>query len=195
MVKAMRQRLNPVLAVQQLLLGCVRTADVLVDATAGNGKDTLFLAQNSPADAHIYSFDIQETALVNTAAQLQRHGLEHKVRLVHDSHAVLFQYLSVPIDAAVFNLGYLPGGDKSVTTCSDSTLAAVEQVLDLLKPGGRLGIVAYPGHCEGRRENQLLHDYLCALPAAAVSVFCTKMINHGGNVPVGYIVEKIRGIG
>lgn len=98
----------------------IRPGDCVVDATIGNGNDTLKLCQLVGETGKVYGFDIQEKALKNTASLLQKNGWNNAV-LLHVSHAAISEFIKEKIQAAVFNLGYLPGGDHSVTTCTDET--------------------------------------------------------------------------
>ena len=186
------QVVNVVYVAHCLLKNKLTGASNIVDATAGKGKDTLFLAQNSGLDAEIWAFDIQESALDVTKRLLEQHHVSNKVRLILDSHANIHQYIKKPIDIAMFNLGYLPGGSHDVATHSSSTLEAVEQVLRLLNHGGLLSLVAYPGHEEGQRENTLLQQVFSGLPTRCFTVSKWEMINHFNKPPIFYLIEKVR---
>ncbi|MEG6585646.1 class I SAM-dependent methyltransferase [Dendrosporobacter sp. 1207_IL3150] len=168
------------------------TALNIVDATAGNGKDTLFLAKNSCEDAVVFSFDIQQEAIHNTEILLKKHRLDYKVRLILDNHANLSNYIKAPIDAAVFNLGYLPGGNHEFTTNTTSTMTAMKQVVERLALGGMVSIIAYPGHSAGFEEHTVLRQYLSDLPSSIYTVGCWEMINHVKSPPVLYLIEKVR---
>lgn len=183
---------NAVEAAQRLLLPYLAQARAVVDATAGNGKDTLFLAQNTSPQTLVWAFDIQAAALQQTRAVLAAAGVAAKVRLIQDSHARLGSVLAHPVDAVMFNLGYLPGGNQQITTRPETTLAAVEQAAALLNPGGLITIVAYPGHEPGRREDQLLRPFLAALPQQRFAVACFRMLNQIHHPPLLYAVEKRR---
>lgn len=175
-----------------LLAERVRTARLLVDATAGNGEDTLFLARLSPADACVFAFDIQQRALDETARKLAEASLTDKVTLVLDDHARLQQYIAGGIEVAVFNLGYLPGGDHAVTTTAATTLAALAALVELLAPGGMAAIAAYPGHAAGCEEETRLRAFLSALPRGDFTACRYAMINHAPVAPVLYVLEKVR---
>lgn len=173
-----------------LLRDRLAAARVAVDATCGNGHDTLYLARYSPAAAVVWAFDIQQEALAAAAARLEADGLAAKVSLVGACHSHLGRYVSGPVDVAMFNLGYRPGGDHAVTTTTPTTLAALRQALDLLAAGGLVSVVAYPGHAAGREENAAVAEYLAALPAKEFSAVRWQALNQKGEPPVLYIVEK-----
>lgn len=100
----------------------------------------------------MYAFDVQKDAVERSRARLEEAGLLDRVRLIHDGHERVLSHVQEPVDAAVFNLGWLPGGDKRFTTRVDTTLQALKGCLELLKPGGLMTICAYPGHEEGELE-------------------------------------------
>lgn len=184
---------NAVVMAQRLLTRTLASASCVVDATAGNGKDTLFLAGNTPESAVVWAFDIQAQALHKTQQLLVKHQLDHKVRLVADSHAHIASYLNKPVDAAMFNLGYLPGGDHALSTVSATTLQALAQVLQLLGTSGIVTICTYPGYADGRQELAAVHAYLNSLSQTNFTVGCWSMVNQKNSPPVLYIIEKIRG--
>lgn len=186
------QILNPVSVAHKLIQEQVYRAEILVDVTAGKGNDTLYLAENSLATAKIYAFDIQELALRCTKEKLQEKGLERKVTLILDNHANVKQYILRGVDVAIFNLGYLPGGNHELTTTIDTTMPAIEAMLQLLNVGGVVAITAYPGHESGKREYHYLIDFLSNLPVKNYTVSCWSMINHASTAPVVYLIEKVR---
>jgi tRNA1(Val) A37 N6-methylase TrmN6 len=181
---------NAVKMAQQLLLPRVRTADLLIDATAGNGNDTLFLAVNSQLEAKIFAFDIQPAALEKTNELLASHNVAGKAQLLLTDHAHLAQYIDRQIDVAMFNLGYLPGQDHNITTKPASTLSALTAVLRLLSIGGVVSIVVYPGHLTGKLEAQLLLEFLPSLAQKVFSIGCWQMMNQIHNPPLLYIIER-----
>jgi hypothetical protein len=174
----------------RLLADRLSTALVAVDATCGNGHDTLFLASRSPAEAAIWAFDIQPAALAVTADKLAAAGLAGKVRLIEACHSRLGEHIAGPIDVAILNLGYLPGGDHAATTLAATTLGALGQILERLVPGGLVAVVAYPGHPAGFAENEAVAEYLAALPPRQFAVASWQALGRLGRPPVLYIVEK-----
>lgn len=132
----------------------LREGDLAVDATAGNGHDTVFLAGLVGATGKVIAFDVQEQAIASTRQRLAAAGLLERVELVHGSHALICEHAAAASAAAVmFNLGYLPGGDHEVITRTEETLQALEAAAGVLRPGGVLTIVCYPGHAGGDEES------------------------------------------
>lgn len=183
---------NAVIMAQRFIGPKLAASSLVIDATAGNGKDTLFMASNTPSSAMVWAFDIQQQALSKTHQLLARFGLETKVRLVLDDHAHIPDHISQPVDAAMFNLGYLPGGDHTVSTCPDTTIDAISHTIQLLRPGGVITVVTYPGYTPGRLEDQAVQKHLAGLNQNQLAVACWSMVNQKNNPPILYIIEKIR---
>lgn len=163
-----------------------------VDATAGNGNDTLFLAKCVGNTGRVFSFDIQKMALAKTTELLQSNGFSHNVTLINDGHEKMIEYINQPVDAIVFNLGYLPGGDHSITTNPDSTIEAVKAGLSLLKPGGILCIVVYTGHLGGEEEQEALESFMETLDK---KIYCSAKLYFMNRIKAPYLilVEKSSG--
>jgi hypothetical protein len=187
----MSQVANSVTMAQRLLADRLANARCAVDATVGNGKDALFLARNTPAATEIWAFDIQQAALDATAGLLAEHDLASRVRLVLDCHSHVARYVPGPIDIAMFNLGYLPGGSHAVTTVAATTVAAVGEVLRLMGADGLLTIVTYPGHAAGLIEDGAVREVLTALPQQSFAVGGWSLLNQRNQPPRLYIVEKV----
>lgn len=176
--------------------------DIVVDFTMGNGHDTLFLAKRAK---QVYAFDIQSAAVENTMQRLKQEGyspclltLEEAahvrskpgIYLIKDSHALCRQYLPY-FKAGIFNLGYLPGKKHETTTLAGSTLTALKDALDLLKSGGRLVLVVYPGHAAGKEESQVLDQFVRALDGHDYQVMTMNMTNKHLS-PYLIVIEKVR---
>ena len=162
--------------------------DTVIDATCGNGHDTLFLAELVP-DGKVYSFDIQEIALLNAK---DKTSAFHNIKYILDSHARVDKYVNSKISAAMFNLGYLPSGDKSITTKKDSTLEAIDKMFDLLKIGGRIIIVVYHGHDAGKEEKEALETHLQQYDQTHAQVLRYEFMNFKNNAPFLLVVEKLK---
>lgn len=140
---------------------CLKAGGWAVDATVGNGHDTLFLAHLVGSGGRVDGFDIQGDAIANTRRQTA--GLP-QVHLHHLSHEKMGEHLAGPVDAVMFNLGYLPSGDKSVITHPSSTLPALETAAQILGGGGILTVVVYPGHEGGSAEAEAVEQWFKNLP-------------------------------
>lgn len=128
----------------------VRAGDVVVDATVGNGHDTVFLAGLVGETGTVIGFDVQEAALAKTRGRVPV-ALRNAVELHGLGHERMTEVVQTPVKAVMCNLGYLPGGDKALITQAETTVSALRQALALLAPGGIVTVVVYTGH-EGARE-------------------------------------------
>ncbi|MFB6277882.1 MAG: class I SAM-dependent methyltransferase [Salinibacter sp.] len=167
-----------------------------IDATVGNGHDTLFLVQEVGPGGRVVGFDVQPDALTATRERIQSRGPEasDRLRLVHAGHETMASHLCADdlgaVGAIMFNLGYLPGGDHSVTTKPATTRRALAASLELLRPGGVLTIVAYPGHEGGEAEAKAVADWTASLPEDDVLALSYRFPNQTGDPPRLYAVEK-----
>ncbi len=131
--------------------------DLALDATAGNGHDTLFLARQVGPGGRVFAFDLQPTALERTRQRLREQSLLERVTLHQAGHERMKELLPGEawgrLSAVMFNLGYLPGSDKGLVTLPETTLPALEQALAALRPGGLLSVLAYRGHPGGKEES------------------------------------------
>jgi len=168
----------------------VAEGDTVVDATAGNGNDTIFLAKRTGSSGQVYAFDIQDEALTVTEERLKQCNLLARVTLVKAGHEELARHVSNPVSVIMYNLGYLPGSNKQVTTDYSSTLASLKQALTLLKPGGVITIVLYPGHDAGRIEKEKLLAFCEAIPSSEYAVLYSSLVNQAGNPPELIIIQK-----
>ncbi|PTQ51544.1 MAG: SAM-dependent methyltransferase [Hydrogenibacillus schlegelii] len=160
----------------RILDRALRPGDRAVDATAGSGRDTVFLAERVGPSGVVYAFDIQPEALERARRRLERRGLANVRWFMHD-HAELPRFVPPGIAAAVFNLGFWPEGRPDLTTRTPTTLAAVKAALALLRPGGVLTVIAYPGHPEGAREAEALERFFAVLPHPAYHVYTFRRMN------------------
>ena len=183
--------LLPALAfARQLIEGRLKNGGRALDGTAGNGRDTLFLAQLAGRSGKVWAFDIQAQALSNTAGLLRENGVEGQVELIAASHADLADYVREPLDAAMFNFGYLPGGDKTVTTTADSSVRAMQTAAALLAEGGLLPAVVYSGPPAGRAEAAASEQWEAALPQEQYQVLHYRFTNQRNHPPQLLAIEK-----
>ena len=174
---------------KQFILNHLGEGDIAVDFTMGNGHDTEFLSKTVGDRGHVYAFDVQELALASTAAHLEKAGCPQNYTLILDSHHRVKQYVEGPIRAGMFNLGYLPGSDKSVTTMRETTMPAIEAAVDLLDHGGVLLVAVYPGHAEGEAEGKMVLDYFATLDRHVICCTLIKIVNSPTS-PFFIVVEK-----
>lgn len=161
-----------------------------IDATAGNGNDTLFLARLAGPRGKVYAFDIQPLALKNTRLLLEQNGYEDRVHLLLAGHEEMERFITGPVDAVIFNLGYLPGGDHRVTSSAGTTVKAVRTALKLLKSGGRVSIVVYTGHPGGKEEYRELEEMASALDGRYFHVLKIDFLNRSRQAPFVIVIEK-----
>ena len=162
---------------------------VAVDFTMGNGHDTEFLCRTVGESGRVFAFDIQEQAVESTRKNLAASGCPQVYTLINASHHRVLEFVDTPINAGMFNLGYLPGGDKRITTLRETTMPAVEAAISLLAPDGILCIAVYPGHAEGEAEGEMLSEYLATLPRWNLCATKIKILNSPTS-PYFIIVEK-----
>jgi len=174
---------------KQFIASHVRPGGTVVDFTMGNGHDTLWLAEQVGENGKVYAFDIQPKALESSEKLLRESGCPQNYTLILDSHANVEQYVKESICAGMFNLGYLPGSDKSVTTLRESTMKAVEGALRLLEDDGGLLIAVYPGHEEGSLEGKMLDEYFATLDRKKICVSKLMIVNSPTS-PFFFLVEK-----
>lgn len=160
-----------------LLAEHIGNGNVVADFTAGNGNDTLWLARRVGEHGLVYGFDIQKQAVDNTLALLEKNEVADRCRIVCDSHHNMLNYIDGMLDAGVFNLGFLPGGDKGITTLRETTIPAIQTAISLIKPGGCLLIAVYPGHDEGRIEGELICEMLSKYEQKHLSAYRFNVLN------------------
>lgn len=141
----------------------LKPGDTVADCTAGNGNDTVFLAETVGPEGMVFAFDVQEEALARTAEHLDEKGMGTRCVLVHDSHAAIDSYPVRDLSAAVFNLGYLPGGNREIRTVPAITLEALEKAAGLMKKDGILAAVCYSGHAGGPEEAEAVTEFFRGL--------------------------------
>ncbi|WP_422486717.1 tRNA (mnm(5)s(2)U34)-methyltransferase [Gudongella sp. DL1XJH-153] len=183
---------NATQLVETLMKSFVVEGQTCLDATAGNGMDTVTLANLVGDCGLVYSFDIQKEAIKNTEELLIRKNLRHRVNLIEDSHVDIQEYIGHKIDFVVYNLGYLPGGDKAIRTDSSTTSKSIKNALEIMAPGAIMLITSYRGHEGGLLEYEAVKKITEGLDQKKYNVFEFKFINQKNNPPVTIGVE-VRG--
>lgn len=173
---------------KKFILTHLNPGDCAADFTMGNGHDTDFLSKAVGENGHVWAFDIQEQALNSTSERLSAVGCPNNYTLILDSHHNAKKYIDRPLKAGMFNLGWLPGGDKSITTLRETTLPAIEAAISLLAPDGVLTVAVYPGHAEGDAEGKLIGEYLSTLPRWKICATRLRILNSPTS-PYFHIIE------
>lgn len=180
---------NAVTYVHMLLRTHVEHGDVVLDATAGNGWDAAVLAEGIGAAGRLYCFDVQQVALDVTSARLR--GADADVRMVKAGHEGMIDHIDTAdmgrVRAITFNLGYLPGGDKAITTHVETTRRALDAAVNVMAPDGLMTIVCYR-HAEGEREREAVASFLAGLDQDRWTATELQFVNQRGTPPVVFTV-------
>lgn len=176
-----------------LLKKSISPGDTVVDATVGNGNDTILLASLVGKTGKVIGFDIQSDAINKTKEQLLFSGLLPQVSLHETSHEYVADFIPInhELGGAIFNLGYLPGGNKEITTLKESTIKSIASMLDYLRVGSLVVIVVYSGHDIGAEEDALL-NYVQKLNQKQFSVLHYQFLNQKNNPPSVIAIERLR---
>jgi len=174
----------------------LQPGEIAIDATVGNGHDTLFLVEQVSPSGRVYGFDIQQTALDVTWNRFQQTKLPTEcLTLIHESHALMDQNIPASflgkINVIMFNLGYLPGGDKTIITQTDSTLTALTVASRILSAQGIITILTYPGHQCGDEETDQVKRWCEQLDAGKFKVNVFYCSVRKDSAPRFFVIEKI----
>ena len=162
---------------------------ISIDATMGNGHDTLFLAKHS---LKVYAFDIQEKAITATRTRLEKNNCIDNVSLIHAGHETMAQHI-IPgekADVILFNLGYLPHADLGIITQKESTLTALNSAINLLSAKGIISIIAYPGHCGGQAELQAIKHWYKQLDSSLFAITIIHSMHEQINSPRLFTIQR-----
>ncbi|MES0371871.1 MAG: class I SAM-dependent methyltransferase [Mariprofundaceae bacterium] len=178
------------------LASIIQEGDRVVDATVGNGHDSIFLARTVGHKGHLYGFDIQENAIIHSLKNLAARQLTGHTTLLQKSHEFMDDYIPSRehgrIKSVVFNLGYLPGSDKSITTLPESTLSALNIALNLLSKDGIISILAYTGHPGGMEECNAVKRWAKNLPAAAYKTSIINLLPDHKSPPEWFLISRVQ---
>ncbi len=181
---------GPVALAHLVLRGFIHQGDSVIDATCGNGLDTLLLADLAGKSGRVWAFDIQEEALTATRNRLRQSGVEDRVTLLKAGHETIREFVSELVSAVVFNLGYLPAGDRAIVTRPETTVAALEQALGLLAPGGVVTVTVYPGHEGGLSESHMIESWASGLDAKKFHSWRMGQTNVPTEAPYLVVIQK-----
>ena len=167
----------------------VNKNDTVIDATMGNGFDTLKLASAVGENGKVFAFDIQSIAIENTKKLLSKNNISN-VNLILDSHSNLDKYVTSPVKCVVFNLGYLPGGDHKKQTKKETTISAIEKSLAVLSDEGFVSVTVYYGKNSGTEEKEAVMEYFKYLDYKKYTVLVCDFFNRPNNPPLSVIITK-----
>ncbi|MBS3886581.1 MAG: methyltransferase domain-containing protein [Dethiobacter sp.] len=182
---------KPLLFARELISRSLKAGGCAVDATSGNGHDTVFLAEVVGRTGSVLAFDIQPQAIAATRQRLAASGLLERVSVIEDSHAKMAAYSQTTFDAAMFNLGYLPQADHAIVTKPESTVAALDFATKQLNKGGIITILVYTGHEGGREEWEKVREFSLALPQQQFTVLEYRLINQKNNPPFLLAISRL----
>ncbi len=169
----------------------VEEGGTYVDATMGNGQDTLLLCRLAGKQGKVWAFDIQKQALQNTENLLSAHGLCDRAELILDGHENIDRYLSPEsADLICFNFGYLPGGDHTIATRAETSLAAIRKGLEIIKHGGMMSLCIYSGGETGFEEKDRILEYLKELPPREYTVIANEYYNRRNCPPMPVFIFR-----
>lgn len=170
----------------------IMEGDCCLDATAGNGNDTEFLCRMAGPSGRVYAFDIQKEALEHTRLRLEDAGLLERAVLIEAGHEHMQDYIKEQVSAIVFNFGYLPGGDHQIATRSETSIAAVRQGMELLKPDGVMSLCIYSGGDTGYEERNVLLEFLKELDTRKWLVIVNSFYNRKNDPPLPVFVIRLK---
>lgn len=170
----------------------VKEGDLCIDATMGNGNDTLLLSRLAGPKGHVFAFDIQKQALQTTHRKLLDESAPANYTLIQESHTRISEY-AVPgsVSCIVFNFGYLPGGDHALSTKAATSIQALEQSLTLLKKGGLLSLCIYSGGDSGFEERDAILSWLKNLDSHNYLVIKSDYYNRPNHPPIPVLVIRL----
>ena len=176
---------------QEILRTQARPGGLYIDATMGNGHDTLFFCRLAGESGRVLAFDIQPAALEATGKLLEEQGVVERARLILDSHVNMDAYAEQEaVDGICFNFGYLPGGDHRIATRADTSIQAVEKGLKLLAKGGMMSLCIYSGGDTGFEERDSILEFLKTLPAKEFTVIVNQYYNRKNQPPIPVFIFK-----
>ena len=185
------EKLNTLGIARDFLRRRVKAGDFCIDATAGRGRDTLFLAELVGETGKVFAFDIQKEAVESTRKRIAENKKEGIVTVFLDSHENLLSYAKEEtVDAFTFNLGYLPGGDHRICTNFNTTAKALDAAMRLLKPHGVISLCIYYGGDSGYEEKNALMEYLKTVDSKVFTVLVADFYNRPNDPPLAVMILK-----
>lgn len=169
----------------------IKQGDLCIDATAGKGRDTAFLCSLVGDTGKVLAFDIQSSAVEQTQGLIKEKGFQNIASVYLDSHENMGKYADKEtVDAIMFNLGWLPGGNHNIFSKPESTISAIKSGLELLKPGGVMSVCIYHGKETGTAEKDALLPFFETVDNKKYTVLKLSFLNRTGEVPIPILIIK-----
>ena len=173
----------------------VKSGDICIDATVGNGNDTMLLCQLAGDTGKVYGFDIQDIALTNTKKRAIEEGFCNRLSLICHGHENMDIHIPTEehglISCIMFNFGYLPGGNHQVVTKADTSIEAIDKALSILRKGGMISLCIYSGEKMGFTERDAILSWLGKLDNRKYLVIVSHYYNRGSNPPIPALIFKL----
>lgn len=187
----MKGSINAIKLIRRFIEEYIEEGAFCIDATAGRGYDTVFLAKLVGPAGKVLAFDIQEEAIVSTKSLLIEERLENSVQVIQDSHIHMNHYAEAEtVDCITFNFGYLPGGNHTICTQAETSIKAIEVGLRLLKRKGIMTLCIYHGGDSGFEEKNALMAYLKTIDSKKYIVLVNTFYNRPNNPPIPVFIIK-----
>lgn len=183
---------RPLLFSHDIIEEAVNEGDYVIDATLGNGHDTQFLAKLVGPNGKVFGFDIQKQAIESSKNRLKENNLLKQVDLIHDGHENMLKHIpeDKKVSAVMFNLGYLPKGDKNIVTKAETTSKAIKGALSLIKKDGIVSIMVYYGHPGTNGEKEAVDELVRNLSQDEFESLSYKFVNQINNPPYLYLIKR-----
>ena len=186
-----RKHFSALNIIHKIIAGKVQPGDICIDATAGRGNDTLFLAGLVGESGHVTAFDIQQDAVDSTRALLEEHGMSDRADVLLKSHSEMDEVCREgTVSCITFNFGWLPKGDHNIFTNKSTSIPAIENGLKLLKSGGLMTLIIYYGRETGFEERDALLEYLPTIDNSKYTVIEMPFVNRTNCPPIPIIILK-----
>lgn len=179
--------------IHHILKHHVKIGDICIDATAGRGRDTLFLAELVGETGHVTAFDIQQEAIDSTKLLLAQHNMTERTQVILDSHSNMKNYIKPEtVSCITFNFGWLPAGNHNIFTKKETSISAIQQGLELLKSDGIMTLILYYGKETGFEERDALLEFLPSLDNNLYTVIEMPFVNRQNCPPIPIVIFKGR---
>lgn len=186
-----RKHFSALNVIHRIIQEKVQPGDICIDATAGRGNDTLFLARLVGENGHVTAFDIQQDAVDSTKALLEENGMSGRADVLLKSHSEMDEVCAEGTASCItFNFGWLPKGDHNIFTSKDTSIPAIEKGLKLLKSGGIMTLIIYYGRETGFEERDALLEYLPTIDSSKYTVIEMPFVNRPNCPPIPIVILK-----